>query len=79
MNQPDKTEKSWRIRSVFVVRDTCAKFFNPEHLAVDKVMLLFKGRIISKQYIPNKHKCFGIKIYKLCDMTGYIYDVFTWE
>jgi hypothetical protein len=27
-----------------------------------------------KQYIPKKHKCFGIKIYKLCSMTGHTND-----
>jgi hypothetical protein len=28
-----------------------------------------------KQYIPKKHKRFGIKIYKLCDETGYTYNM----
>jgi hypothetical protein len=31
-----------------------------------------KGRF---QTIPKKHKRFGIKIYKLCDETGYTYDM----
>jgi hypothetical protein len=46
-----------------------------EHLAVDKVTVLFKGWVIFKQYIAKKHKCIGIKIYKLCDMPGYTYDM----
>jgi len=28
-----------------------------------------------KQYIPKKHKCSGLKFYKLCNMTGHIYDM----
>jgi hypothetical protein len=44
-------------------------------LAVDEVIVLFKGKVAIKQYIPKKHKRFGIKIYKLCDMTGYTYDM----
>jgi hypothetical protein len=36
-------------------------------MAVDEVNCSFKERVIFKQYTPNKHKCFGIKIYKLCD------------
>jgi hypothetical protein len=32
-------------------------------------------RIIFKQYIPKNNKCFGIKIYKLCDMSVYTYDM----
>jgi len=41
-----------------------------EHLAVDEVIVKFKGRVIFRQYIPKKIKCFGIKIYKLCDGSG---------
>jgi hypothetical protein len=44
-------------------------------LAVDEVIVKFKGRVIFKQYIPKEHKCFGIKIYKLCDTAGYTYDM----
>jgi hypothetical protein len=35
--------------------------------------VLFKGRVVFKQYIPKKRKRFGIKIYKLCDSKGYTY------
>jgi hypothetical protein len=50
--------------------------FSPsEHIAVDKVTVLFKGSIIFKKYIPNKHKHCGIRIYKLCNITGYTYDM----
>ena len=31
--------------------------------------------MIFKQYIPKKHKRFGIKIFKLWDSTGYTYDM----
>jgi hypothetical protein len=40
-----------------------SKFYNPsEHLAIDEVIVLFKGRVVFKQYIPKKHKRFGIKL-----------------
>jgi hypothetical protein len=42
---------------------------------VDEVIVKFKGRVIFKQYIPKKRKRFGIKIYKLCDESGYTYDM----
>jgi hypothetical protein len=33
------------------------KFYNPsEHLAVDKVIVKFQGRVIFRQYIPKKKK-----------------------
>jgi hypothetical protein len=46
-----------------------------EHLAVDEVIVLFKARVIFRQYIPKKHKRLGIKIFKLCDALGYTYDM----
>ena len=50
-----------------------SKFYNPsEHLAVDEVIVKFKGRIVFKHYISKKRKHFGIKMFKLCDSTGYI-------
>jgi len=41
---------------------------------VGKLIVKFKNRVIFRQYIPKK-KCFGIKIYKLCDESGYTYDM----
>jgi len=42
---------------------------------VEELIVLYKGRVAFQQYIPKKHKRFGIKIYKLCDTLGYIYDM----
>jgi hypothetical protein len=49
-----------------------SKYYAPsEHLAVDEVIVLSEGRVPFKQYLPEKHKCFGMKIYKLHDKMGY--------
>jgi hypothetical protein len=45
------------------------------HLAVDGAVMLYKGRAFFWQYIPKKHKRFGIKIYKLCNSLGSTYDM----
>jgi len=79
-NSPDEGEgydRLWKLRTVFdKLNEAYAKFYNPlEHLAVDKVIVKFKGRVIFRQYIPKKRKCFSIKIYKLCDESGYTYDM----
>jgi uncharacterized protein (UPF0332 family) len=42
---------------------------------VDEVIVFYKARVILKQYTPKKHKSIGIKIHKLCDETGYAYDM----
>jgi hypothetical protein len=42
---------------------------------VDEVIVKFKGRVIFRRYIPKERKRFSIKIYKLCDESGYMYDM----
>ena len=42
---------------------------------MDEVIVKFEARVFYRQYIPKKRKCFGIKIYKLCDKSVYMYDM----
>ena len=59
-----------------IIRMNFSKFCNPsEHLAVDEVIVKFKGRMVFKQYIPKKCKHISIKMFKLCDSTGYTYNM----
>ena len=59
-----------------ILNATFPKFYNPsENLAVDEVIVSFEGSVIFEQYIPKKRKRFGIKMFKLCDSTGYTYDM----
>jgi hypothetical protein len=80
-NEPDKTDENydrlWKMRTIFdKLSDAYAKYYSPiEHLAVDEIIVLFKGRVVFKQYIPKKHKRFGIKIYKLCDSKSHTYNM----
>jgi hypothetical protein len=61
------------MRNIFdKLNNVYAKYYSPtEHLAIDEITVLFEGRVIFKQYIPKKHKRFGIKISKLYDSKGY--------
>ena len=53
-----------------------AKYYKHlQHLAVEKIIIKFKYRVIFRQYISNKTKCFSNKIYKLCDETRYTYGM----
>jgi len=50
-------------------------FYPFQNLCIDESLLLFKGRLSFKQYIPAKRSRFGIKTYVLCDCkTGYVLD-----
>jgi hypothetical protein len=42
----------------------CSNFYKPfEHLAIYDTIVLFGWNVAFKQFIPKKHKSFGIKIY----------------
>lgn len=45
---------------------------------MDEAILLFEEKIISKQHISKKHKCFCTTIYKVSGITGYTYNMSTY-
>jgi len=75
-NEPAKTNENydqlWKLRAVFdKLNNSYVKYYVPtENLAVYEIIVLFKGRVNFRQYIPKKHKQFGIKLYRLCDSKG---------
>jgi len=73
-DEPD--ERLWKVRKISdTPNNKFCELYNPtERLAVDEVIVLYRGRVVFRQYIPKKHKRFGIKIYKLCDSLGYTYE-----
>ena len=76
-HEGEEYDRLWKLRTVFdKLNEAYAIFYNPsEHLAVDEVIVKFQGRVNFRQYIPKKRKRFGIKIYKLCNESGYMYDM----
>jgi hypothetical protein len=70
-------DRLWKIRDVFDLLNASYKeAYDPaENLAIDEVIVKFKGRVIFRQYIPKKRKQWGIKIYKISDELGYTYDM----
>jgi hypothetical protein len=69
----DNSDRLWKMRTIFGMFNYAhAKYYSPiEQLTKS---MFFKGKVVFKQYIPKKHK-HGIKIYKLCDSKGYMYDM----
>ena len=53
-------DRLWKIRQIFNSLNSkfCELYHPSEHLAVDEVIVLFKGRVVFRQYIPKKHKRF---------------------
>jgi hypothetical protein len=42
---------------------------------VNEIVVLFIGRVIFKQNVLKKHKCFDIMVCKMCDMAGCTYNM----
>ena len=51
-------DRLWKIRNIFdTLNNKFCELYNPTgDLAVNEVFVLFKGRVIFRQYIPKKHK-----------------------
>jgi len=44
-------------------------------MAVDETLVPFRGRLKFKQYIPGKAHKYGVKLFKLCGVNGYTYNI----
>ena len=49
-----------------------------QHVAIDEELLLWKGRVGFKQCIPSKRARFGIKMFSLCEVSGYLQNSFVY-
>lgn len=70
-------ERLFKIQMVLdeIKQNFKAAFHPYQKLCIDESLMLFKGRLAFKQYIPSKRHRFGIKLFVLCDCeTSYIYD-----
>ena len=54
-----------------IFRDRAKSFYSSgKKLSVDESLVLFKGRLLFKQYIKTKRARFCIKLYQLCTSVG---------
>lgn len=54
------------------IRNTYSPGIN---LSLDEALLLWKGRLCFKQYIPNKRARYGVKFYELCTTDGFVINI----
>ena len=78
-NMPGRTEpnpdKLFKIRPlVDHLFEKFQEIYTPsKNVCIDESLLLWKGRLHFKQYIPLKRSRFGIKLFMLCEDGGYTY------
>ena len=71
------TKVLWRIRPFFdaIINNFHRIYVPAAKIAIDESLMLWKGRLAVKQYIPLKRARFGLKLYQLCECgTGYIWN-----
>jgi hypothetical protein len=53
--------------------DLYVKYYSPtECLSAVEIIVIFKARVVIKQYMPKKYRWFGIKVYRLSDYWMYV-------
>ena len=75
---PQKLVKLWPVLQH--IKNKFSSVYVPEeHVSIDESLMLWKGKLSWKQYIPSKRARYGIKSYEICESsTGYIWDFFVY-
>jgi len=65
-----------KIRQVCdAILDRFQDVYHPDkELSIDESMVLWRGRLVFRQYIPGKKHKYGIKLYLLCEPYGYVWN-----
>lgn len=67
---------------LFKLRNICdmlvsrfqSAYIPSKELSIDEPMVLWRGQLISRQYIPGKRHKYGVKLYLLRDVSGYVWN-----
>lgn len=74
------TDRLWKVRSIYnSIRSRCLELPLETDLCIDEQIVPFKGQINIKQYIKNKPKKWGIKLFVLAGQSGQIYDFIIYQ
>lgn len=65
---------------VNLLRQKFQALFSPgENIVIDETLVPWRGRLIFRQYIPNKAHRYGIKLFKLCSSEGYTWSLIVYS
>ena len=79
-NDPHR-DRRFKIRNIMnMLKEKFNTVYYPsEYIIVDESLILFKGRLLSKQYIRAKRSRFGINFYELSTADGIILDIILYQ
>ncbi|KAJ2941446.1 hypothetical protein O0L34_g3663 [Tuta absoluta] len=77
VNDDENNDRLHKIRQILTLMVTTFKStVEPgKEVVIDESMVPWRGRLIFRQYIPNKTHKYGIKNYKICMPNGYTYNL----
>ncbi|XP_033225823.1 piggyBac transposable element-derived protein 3-like [Belonocnema kinseyi] len=77
MKDANDKDKAWKVRKILnLFRQNIQQFgFFSTALSVDEMMVRFFGRTSLKQYLPCKPDRYGIKLWGLCAVNGYLFNL----
>ena len=71
-------EKLFKVRDI--VESLVDRFktvcISSENISIDEELSLYIGRLSFKQYIASKRARFGLKVFSLCEDSGYLWNSF---
>ena len=74
--EEDPNDKLSKNGLFYVAQERFMSVYTPnEYISIDEELVAFKGRISFRQYIPSKRARFGMKIYALCEDSGYLFNL----
>ena len=78
-SDPD-CDRLYKVRPIvdLLVSKFKSTYIPEKHISVDEELLLWKGRLVFKQYIPLKRARFGIKMFSLCETSGYLWNSYVY-
>ena len=78
-NDPDR-DRLYKVRPVveYLVNKFRTVYIPEDHISIDEELLLWKGNLSFKQCIPMKRARFGIKMFSLCETSGYLWNSFVY-
>jgi hypothetical protein len=74
-NDPNR-DKLYKVRPVidYLVNKFKSVYMPEQNISINEELLLWKGKLAFKQYIPLKRSRFGIKLFSLCENSGYLWN-----
>lgn len=73
-DQPKPDDRLYKIRPVITYFNTKMNqlYYPDKNLSLDESMILWRGRLLFRQYIANKRHKYGLKLYMLTEPNGFI-------